>query len=292
VLTLTLVSPPHIAAITPDLVTSLAALTGSQATHWLAEGTTLDIRGIALSSEVTMRLRALLAPYPIDWCLQPEIGRRKKLLISDMDSTIIGQECIDELAIRAGIGAEVSAITERAMAGELDFASSLTQRVALLQGLPVGTLQQVWEDSITLNTGAETLVKTMRAHGAHTMLVSGGFTFFSSRVADAAGFAVHHANSLEVADGHLTGRVIPPILDKASKRHLLEAVLKELGLSAQESLAVGDGANDAEMIIAAGLGVAYRAKPALQALADASITHTDLITLLYFQGYETKEIMH
>jgi phosphoserine phosphatase len=290
---LTLVTPPStpLFSLGAELVKALSACVGEHMSYWLAEGTALDMRGIAPTAGLREKIADILAPYPIDWCVQQEARRSKQLLISDMDSTIIGQECIDEIAALCGVGEQVAAITERAMQGELDFAASLTERVALLQGLPITMLEQVWEEKITLNAGARTLVQTMRAHGAQSLLVSGGFTFFSARVAEAAGFAEHHANTLEVAGDVLTGRVIPPILDKDAKRSVLLEACASHGIEPSATLAVGDGANDAAMIQAAGLGVAYFAKPLLQSLAGASVTHTDLTTLLYFQGYREGEFV-
>ncbi len=288
---LTLVITPDSGNFDDALLASITACTQVKELHTLAEGIAFDIRDIPASPSLREQLQALLNPHPVDWCLQPETGRRKKLLISDMDSTIIGQECIDELAAHAGIGEHVAAITERAMRGELDFAASLRERVALLKGLPASLIQTVLKERITLNAGARALVRTMRKGGAYTMLVSGGFTAFSETVARLAGFEAHHANSLEIAEDVLLGKVTPPILDKQSKRRLLEAALREKGLQPSESLAVGDGANDADMISTAGLGVAYRAKPFLQDLADASVTYTDLTTPLYFQGYRAEEII-
>jgi phosphoserine phosphatase len=201
-----------------------------------------------------------------------------------MDSTIIGVECIDEIADAIGVGPQVAAITEQAMRGEIDFDGALTARVALLQGLPASILQEVYDTRVRLNPGARTLIATMAARGAATALVSGGFTFFTQRVAAAAGFAEHHANRLEVADGRLTGRVIPPILGREAKAERLAAVCAAAGVDAGAALAVGDGANDLAMVRAAGLGVAYHAKPALAAEADAVIAHADLTALLHLQG--------
>jgi phosphoserine phosphatase len=221
----------------------------------------------------------------LDWCLQPLADRRKRLLVADMDSTIINVECLDEIADFAGLKAEISAITERAMRGELPFESALSERVAMLKGLPVTALRQAYDQRVRLNPGARTLVRTMTANGARCVLVSGGFTFFTSRVAQAAGFQAHHANTLGEADGLLTGLVGEPILGREAKLATLreEAALKSIPLSA--ALAVGDGANDLAMIEAAGLGVAYRAKPIVAAQADARVDHADLTALLYFQGY-------
>ncbi|MEL6337763.1 MAG: phosphoserine phosphatase SerB [Pseudomonadota bacterium] len=219
----------------------------------------------------------------------PVAGREKRLLIADMDSTVIGCECLDELADLAGFGAQVSAVTERAMAGELDFEGALTARVAFLENAPEALIEQVWAERIRLNPGAETLVRTMAARGAHTMLVSGGFTVFTARVAAAAGFAEHRANTLEIADARLTGRVVPPILGRAAKRQALDAALAARGLSLADALAVGDGANDLAMVEAAGLGVAYHAKPVLAAAADARIAHAGLEALLALQGIATSD---
>ena len=216
--------------------------------------------------------------------LVPVAGRRKRLLLADMDSTIIAVECIDELADFAGVKTQVAAITERAMRGELDFEGALIARVALLRGLPESVLQRCYDERVRLNPGARTLVRTMARLGADTALVSGGFTFFSERVAAAAGFAANSANRLIVADGVLTGEVARPILGRAAKLAALRARTAALGVGAEAALAVGDGANDGAMVSAAGLGVAYRAKPALSAVADARIEHSDLTALLALQG--------
>ena len=239
---------------------------------------------------VTVRaaLETPLADQQLDWCLQPVEGRKKKLFIADMDSTIINVECIDELADFAGVKAKVSAITERAMRGELDFEAALRERVAMLKGLPTLDLQRVFDERIQLNPGARTLVRTMAANGARCVLVSGGFTFFTGRVAQAALFHAHRGNTLGEADGVLTGTVADPILGREAKLEALkqEAAARQLPMSA--TLAIGDGANDLAMIEAAGLGVAYRAKPIVAAQADARVDHTDLTTLLYFQGYSAE----
>jgi len=220
----------------------------------------------------------------VDANLVPAEGRRKRLLIADMDSTIIGVECIDELADYAGVKPQVAAITERAMRGELDFEAALVARAALLRGLPETVLARCYDERVRLNPGARTLVATMRTLGAETALVSGGFTYFSNRVAEAAGFAINQANRLEVRDGALTGEVARPILGRAAKLAALCAIATDLGIAPSEALAVGDGANDAAMVEAAGLGVAYRAKPALAAVADAVLTCSDLTALLALQG--------
>ena len=226
-----------------------------------------------------------------DICVAPSMGRRKKLLVSDMDSTIIEQECLDELADFAGLKAEISAITERAMAGELNFEEALTERVGMLDGLALDTLETCHRERITLMPGAETLVATMKADGARCVLVSGGFTYFTERIAKAAGFDTHQGNTLLDDGTVLTGKVGMPILGREAKLAALESEMMTLGLKAADTLAMGDGANDLAMIEAAGLGVAYRAKPVVAAAADCGVSVTDLTAVLYFQGYTDSEIV-
>lgn len=228
---------------------------------------------------------------PVDTCVQAATGRKKRLLVADMDSTIINVECLDELADFAGLKAEISAITERAMRGELAFEGALRERVGMLKGLATTALQQAYDDRVRLNPGARTLVRTMAANGARCALVSGGFTFFTSRVADAAGFHLNRANTLIEAAGALTGLVGDPILGKEAKLAALEEEAADLGVPLSATLAVGDGANDLAMIQAAGLGVAYRAKPIVAAQAHAKVDHADLTALLYFQGYTAAEFV-
>jgi phosphoserine phosphatase len=222
---------------------------------------------------------------PIDLCAQSLAHRRKRLLVADMDSTIIGCECLDELADFAGLKAEVAAITERAMRGEMDFETALRERVAMLKGLPLTELARAYEERVRLNPGARTLVRTMAANGARCVLVSGGFDFFTRRVAEAAGFHLDRANRLIEADGALAGLVAEPILGREAKLKALIDEAAVAGVDLVDTLAVGDGANDLDMIRAAGLGVAYRAKPVVAAEADARLDHADLTALLYFQGY-------
>jgi phosphoserine phosphatase len=235
--------------------------------------------------ELRRHARRALERQAVDFCVQPAEGRRKRLLIADMDSTIIGCECLDELADFAGLKQEIAAITARAMAGEIAFEGALRERVAMLRGLEIDALRRTYEERVRLNPGTGTLVRTMSAHGARCVLVSGGFDFFTSKVAQAAGFAAHRANRLLDDGSCLTGEVAEPILGRAAK---LQALLEEaaaLGVDLAETLAVGDGANDLAMIEAAGLGVAYRAKPVVAAKADAAVDHADLTALLYFQGF-------
>ena len=226
--------------------------------------------------------------FPLDTCVQPWEGRRKRLLIADMDSTIIGCECLDELADFAGVKDRVAAITERAMRGELEFEAALRERVAMIRGLPIEDLERCFEERVRLNPGARTLVRTMAANGARCLLVSGGFTFFTEKVGELAGFHASKANWLKVEDGKLTGEVGEPILGREAK---LQALIEEsaaLGGPGQ-GLAIGDGANDLGMIEAAGLGVAYRAKPVVAERAAARVEGADLTAVLHFQGYREDE---
>lgn len=241
--------------------------------------------------EVRAAAHAAVRETPVDVCVQPLAGRRKRLFVADMDSTIIGCECIDELADYAGKKAEIAAITERAMRGELAFEGALRERVGMLKGLPVTALQAAYDERVRLNPGARTLVRTMAAHGTRCVLVSGGFTFFTSRVADAAGFHAQRANTLGEAEGALTGTVGEPILGREAKLAALTEEASALGLDLALTMAVGDGANDLAMIKAAGLGIAYRAKPIVAAEADAKVDFADLTALLHFQGYRADEFV-
>ncbi len=232
---------------------------------------------------------AALEASPVDVCVQPWNGRRKRLLIADMDSTIIGCECLDELADYAGLKAEIAEITERAMRGELAFEPALRERVGKLKGLSLDALGRCYAERVRLNPGARTLVRTMAANGARCVLVSGGFTYFTRRVAEAAGFHADRANRLLDDGSALSGGVAEPILGRDAKLQALHEEVAALGVTPAEALAVGDGANDLAMIEAAGLGVAYRAKPVVAAQADARVDHADLTALLYFQGYRSAE---
>src|SRR6267154_112436 len=228
---------------------------------------------------------------PIDIVVQPQAWRRKKLFLAEMDSTMIGQECIDELADLAGLKAHVAGITERAMRGEIEFEPALRERVALLKGMPVSVIDEVLAKHITPTPGGRELVATMRAHGAYTCLISGGFTLFTNAVAAMIGFQENRANELKVEDGKLTGEVREPILGRAAKLATLIELRESFDLDNIDTLVVGDGANDLGMIENAGLGVAYHAKPAVAAAAAARIDHGDLTALLYAQGYRRDEIV-
>ena len=227
----------------------------------------------------------------VDLVIQKSEGRRKRLLIADMDSTMIQQECIDELADEAGVGAHVAGITARAMNGELDFDAALRERVGLLKGLPESVIASVIRDRITLMPGGAVLLATMKANGAYAALVSGGFTAFTGAIAGVLGFDENRANTLVIADGQLTGEVAEPILGRAAKVQALEDISARLGISVADAIAVGDGANDLGMLGLAGAGVALHAKPSVQAECDIRVNHGDLTALLYMQGYTREEFI-
>jgi phosphoserine phosphatase len=261
--------------------------------QWLFDEVAVDIpfTGSEDIAAIVSRLREARGDLPIDIVVQPQAFRRKKLFLADMDSTMIGQECVDELADFAGLKAHVAGITERAMRGEIEFEPALRQRVALLKGLSVGVVDEVLARRITLTSGGRELVATMRAHGAYTCLISGGFTLFTNAVADMIGFQENRANVLKVEDGKLTGEVAEPILGRAAKLATLVELRESFDLDNIDTLAVGDGANDLGMIEHAGLGVAYHAKPAVAAAAAARIDYGDLTALLYAQGYRREEFV-
>ena len=257
----------------------------------LAKGRAVEMSFDGDPATTLVAARTANTDSPFDINVVPAEKRRKKLLVADMDSTIINCECLDELADMAGLKDKVSTITERAMRGEIEFAGALRERVGLLKGLRLDALDRVWHERVRLNPGARELVATMKAQGAYTLLVSGGFTFFTARVAEAAGFDEHQSNVL-IDDGKvLTGEVREPILGREAKLAALEDAVAKLGIAYEDVLAVGDGANDLAMIQRAGLGVAYHAKPVVAAAAGADIAHHDLRALLYLQGYKEEEII-
>ncbi len=275
----------------PERVAAALAAAGATcaAADWLAEGEACDLPFAGLDPVQAGRAaRDALDGAPADLGVLARDGRRKRLLVADMESTVIAEEMLDELAARLGIADQVAPITARAMNGELDFAEALRARVGLLSGQPASLLEELAARA-TLNPGARTLVQTLRAQGAVTALVSGGFTCFTEPVGAACGFDRQQANRLVIEDGRLTGEIAPPILDRAAKRSALEALAAEQGLDLAASCAVGDGANDLDLIQAAGLGVGYRPKPALRRAADVSLDHGDLTGLLYLQGYRKAE---
>ncbi|WP_298371777.1 phosphoserine phosphatase SerB [uncultured Bradyrhizobium sp.] len=294
----TLICNPASPALDATIVDGARAVLPSPGpAQWLFNEVAVDIpfesqdsSGDAIKT-IEERLRQARGDLPIDIVVQPRIGRRKKLFLADMDSTMIGQECIDELADFAGLKAHVADITERAMRGEIEFESALRERVALLKGLPVSVVDEVLEKRITPTPGGRALVMTMRAHGAYTCLISGGFTLFTKVVAEKIGFQENRANQLQVADGKLTGEVVEPILGRATKLATLVELTESFDLDDIDTLVTGDGANDLGMIQAAGLGVAYHAKPAVAAAAAARIDHGDLTALLYAQGYRRDEFV-
>ncbi|APZ53181.1 phosphoserine phosphatase SerB [Salipiger abyssi] len=270
-------------ALDPALVSALRNALGGGEAVWLARGEAAEFPLETLPANLE-ELRGAIADQA-DLNLLPAEGRRKKMLLADMDSTMIQQECIDELAEEAGVGAHVKEITARAMNGELDFEGALTERVALLKDLPESVIEKVLDARITLMPGGKVLVATMKAQGAYTALVSGGFTAFTARVAALVGFDENRANTLLTEGGRLSGDVARPILGREAKIQALEEITARLGLSEADVLAVGDGANDLGMLGRAGFGVALHAKPSVQAQCDLRVNHGDLTALLYLQGY-------
>ena len=285
---LTLVAPKD--NLTEAIVTeAIAVLNGAGATigdrTWLADGKALDIAfDGAEPRTVEPALRGALSDIPIDLFAGPSQGRWKRLLLADMDATIVTSETLDDLAARVGLKHQVAAITARAMNGELDFEVAIKERVSMLSGLAESALAETYAKT-QMSPGAAAPVRTMRAHGAYCVLVSGGFTYFTSRVAQACGFHENHANRLGIVNKALTGKVHEPILGKEAKLAILNRLISERGLATAETVAIGDGANDLPMLQAAGLGVAYRGKPVITNAARARIDHTDLRTLLFYQGY-------
>jgi phosphoserine phosphatase len=295
----TLICNPAEPALDSTVVDGARAILPSPGpAQWLFDEVAVDIpftgqiplKGLDLRA-VEGRLREARGDLPIDIVVQPLAFRRKKLFLADMDSTMIGQECIDELADFAGLKAHVAGITERAMRGEIEFEPALRERVALLRGMPVSVVDEVLAKRIKPTPGGRELVATMRANGAWTCLISGGFTLFTNAVAAAIGFQENRANELLVEDGKLTGEVREPILGRAAKLATLIELRESFDLDDIDTLVVGDGANDLGMIQQAGLGVAYHAKPAVAAAAAARIDHGDLTALLYAQGYRRDEFL-
>ncbi|MGE0253184.1 MAG: phosphoserine phosphatase SerB [Alphaproteobacteria bacterium] len=284
----------------PDLDDSIvaragAALRAAGATvgvaDWLAPRVACDLPcGGAPASTLRSAARSALAGAPVDLAVQMAAARRRHFVVADMESTIIENEMLDELAEAIGIGPRIAAVTARAMAGELDFEGALAERVALLAGTPTSLLDTV-AARIRPNAGATVLAATLAAHGVHAALVTGGFTYFAEPLARRLGFAEVRANRLEIAGGKLTGRVVPPVLGRAAKRAALEDIAGRLGVGVAAGVAIGDGANDLDMVEAAGLGVAWRGKAVLAERAAARIDHADLTALLYFMGYREAEFV-
>ena len=283
---LVLIAAPGSGAIGAKTVETLRGY-GAAGPRWLAEGEALEVANFPGRADFLKDIAAL----PVDANLVPAHNRRKRLLIADMDSTMIEQECIDELGVMAGIGEHIKQITARAMRGELDFEGALRERVKLLRGLEFGIIDTILRERISFMPGGRALIATMKANGAYTALVSGGFTPFTARVAEALGFDENQANELMVADGVLTGEVGQPILGQQAKLDALKRIAARLGIATADALAVGDGANDLAMLGEAGMGVALHAKPQVQAEARFRVNHGDLTALLYLQGYEKREFV-
>ncbi len=289
----TLIANPRTPVLEERFVNGVANAVNCRNVYWLADGVACDLV-FASQPDPTIidhQIRNLIGPKPVDLVVQQQEQRRKKALIADMDSTMIQQECIDELAAEAGIKDEVSKITARAMNGEIPFAPALRERVMLLKGLPVSVVDTVINNRITLTPGGKTLIATMKANGAFTALVSGGFSQFTAIISAKLGFSENRANLLEEQSGLLTGRVVEPILGREAKVEALSNYARSNNLQPSDFLAVGDGANDLGMLEAAGCGVALHAKPAVAAQADTRIDYADLTALLYLQGYRKSEFV-
>ena len=289
----TLIANPSNPVLNSTIAESAASALNASGLYWLADGIACDLvlrdgTDVAAAERV---LRMAIVDRPIDIAIQEQDQRRKKILIADMDSTMIGQECIDELAAEVGLKEQVSIITARAMNGEIAFEPALRERVALLKGLPISVVDEVIEKRITLTPGGLELIATMKAKGHYTALVSGGFTVFTSRIAATLGFDENRANILGEKDGLLDGTVAEPILGKQAKVDALNDIATKLGISPQDAMAVGDGANDLGMLHLAGAGVALHAKPAVAAEAKIRIDHSDLTALLYLQGYRKSDFV-
>jgi phosphoserine phosphatase len=283
----TLIANPAHALLIPSLAEKASDAISASGLYWLADGIACDlaIRDTMTAMQADALLRQAIGDAPVDVVVQNQETRRKRLLIADMDSTMIGQECIDELAAEVGLKDMVAAITARAMNGEIAFEPALRERVALLKGLPIAVVDDVIAKRITLTPGGIELVQTMKAKGHYTALVSGGFTVFTGPIAARIGFHENRANILLQKDGKLSGEVAEPILGKEAKVDALIDIVNGLGISTDDAMAVGDGANDLGMIKLAGAGVALHAKPVVAAEAAMRIDHSDLTALLYIQGY-------
>jgi phosphoserine phosphatase len=266
-------------------------ITGKQ--EWLAENEACDlfINSPLSTTGIAGRARKALSGTAIDAVCTSTEGRRKKLLISDMDSTVINQECIDELGDAIGLGSQIREITAAVVNGEISFSDALRERLALMKGTERDLLEQIYKERVSLKAGARTLVQTMRRHGAFCILVSGGFSFFTSRIAERIGFHDHQGNELVFEDAKLTGEVKEPILGRSAKLNTLMQLCAEKGIEPSSVLAVGDGANDIKMIKAAGLGVAFHGSQSLRDAANACIDHNDLTALLYIQGFSKSEFV-
>lgn len=283
-----LVADPARAPLDEALIEALGRELGTRP-HWLAEAEACEL--MLEDAGLVGRITALVGDAALDVAIVPAQAREKRLLVSDMDSTMIMIECIDELADAVGIKSEVAAITRRAMNGEMDFRAALEARVALLEGLPVAVFEDIYRERLRYMPGARILIQTMRARGALTALVSGGFVPFTDRVRAALGFHLAQANRLEIVDGRVTGRLLPPIREPRSKLAMLQRLARARGIAREKTLAVGDGANDLPMLQAAGLGVAFHAHPRVAASVPVAIEVGDLTALLYLQGIAKRDFV-
>ena len=294
---LSLIASPAKPLLTAEMAAGIISELGCGGAkpNWLAEGVACEVEAEVTNSrasaELQARARAIVADRAIDANMIASNRRRKKLLIADMDSTVIEQECIDELGIAAGAGERIQDVTRRAMRGELDFVEALRERVALMKGLPESAISEVIENKISFVGGGRTLVQTMKSNGAYCALISGGFSHFTAHVADVCGFDTHQANELIIEDGQLTGKVAKPELGGAAKVVALNKLCGEMSISVADAVTVGDGANDIGMLELAGMGVALHAKPAVREAANTVIDHGDLTALLYLQGYAKEEFV-
>ncbi len=286
----TMICNPSEGALDPTLVENLRSAWGGSDATWLAIGEAVEFE-VLTKPENFESVWSDLQNVGVDLVVLPTVNRVKQMLLADMDSTMIRQECIDELADEAGVGAHVAGITARAMNGELDFEAALIERVGLLKGLDEAVIDQVLNSRITFMPGGGDLLRTMKNAGAYSALVSGGFTAFTARVAATLGFDENRANTLIVADGKLTGDVGRPILGREAKVQALDEITTRLGISDADVMAVGDGANDLGMLTRAGVGVALHAKPAVQAQCDVRVNHGDLSALLFVQGYSRADFI-
>ena len=286
----TLLTDPTSPSLKDDRLVALCDQWGGDSPRCLAPGVAGEF-SVSERPDDFWDVWAALQEDRIDLAIQSAEGRRRKMLLADMDSTMIDQECIDELAVEAGVGEHVAGITARAMNGELDFEAALRERVGLLKGLPVTVIDKVLEKRITFASGGATLLATMKANGGHAALVSGGFTAFTEKVAAHLGFDEHRANVLLAEDGRLTGEVGQPILGGEAKVTALQEITARLGITPEQVISVGDGANDLGMLGASGAGVALHAKPSVAAQSELRINHGDLTALLFLQGYAAGEFV-